>query len=246
MSRKQFMRSQGATCKNWIWSWSFVNERKRFVIFGAWDRLISGRSAKIFTKDWEYDAKGNVAKGYKQSLDHLRLIEKEGYKLYTFPMQPAEGTWQQDVIPKIKKFTPELTAKKLVRVGDEWFATEADSENALPEELASPEKFPEGAKISIVINAFERNPKARAACIAYHGCHCAASPRPISVIDYEWMNPRLAIRDRIFGSQFLFQLRTTYRGMCRLEELRELLKRDRIFDPFGVLLDNRIGNGVVE
>jgi len=33
--------------------------------------------------------------------------------------------------------------------------------------------------------------------------------------------------------------RITYRGLCRLEALRELLKRDRILEPFGVLLDMR-------
>ncbi|HZL77529.1 MAG TPA: HNH endonuclease [Candidatus Limnocylindrales bacterium] len=174
MNRKQFIQSHGATCDNWNWSWSFVNEPKRIVIFGAWDRLISGRRAKIFSKAWVIDAKGRASKGFKQSLEHIRLIEEEGYKLYTFPMQPVEETWQDDVIPKIKSFTPELTAKKLVRIGDEWFAAETDFENALAEELAVPEKFPEGAKTTVVINAYERNPKARAACIAQHGCCCAA------------------------------------------------------------------------
>lgn len=135
---------------------------------------MSGRSAKIFSKAWAVDAKGNASKGYNQSLGHIRLIEEAGYKLYTFPMQPVEETWQDDVIPKIESFTPELTVKKLVRVGDEWFAAETDLENALPEELATPDKFPEGAKTTVVINAYERNPKARVACIAHHGCHCAA------------------------------------------------------------------------
>jgi diguanylate cyclase (GGDEF)-like protein len=36
-----------------------------------------------------------------------------------------------------------------------------------------------------------------------------------------------------------YQLRVTYRGLCRIEELSELLKRDRILEPFGVLLDLR-------
>jgi diguanylate cyclase (GGDEF)-like protein len=35
------------------------------------------------------------------------------------------------------------------------------------------------------------------------------------------------------------QFRITYRGLCRIEELRDLLKRDRILEPFGVLLDIR-------
>ena len=172
MSRKQFIESQGATCKNWNWSWSFVNVLERFVIFGAWDRFMAGRRAKIFSEDWAIDARGNASKGYKQSLEHIRLIEEEGYKLRTFPMQPVDETWQDGVIPKIKSFTPKLTAKKLTRIGNDWFAAEIDFENSLPEELANPEKFPEGAKTTVVINAHERNPKARVACIAFHGCQC--------------------------------------------------------------------------
>ena len=37
MKRKQFIESFGATCKNWTWSWSFVNHDEKLVIFGAWD-----------------------------------------------------------------------------------------------------------------------------------------------------------------------------------------------------------------
>jgi diguanylate cyclase (GGDEF)-like protein len=64
-------------------------------------------------------------------------------------------------------------------------------------------------------------------------------PAPRSIQDYEWRNPRAALHYRIIGASSAFGLRTTYRGMCRLEELRDLLKRDRILDPFGVLLDIR-------
>ena len=35
------------------------------------------------------------------------------------------------------------------------------------------------------------------------------------------------------------QLRITYRGLRRIEELRDLLKRDRILDDFGILLSIR-------
>lgn len=37
MNRKQFIQSRGATCRNWTWSWSFINHDEQFVIFGAWD-----------------------------------------------------------------------------------------------------------------------------------------------------------------------------------------------------------------
>lgn len=174
MSRKQFIESRGATCRNWNWSWSFVNERERFVIFGAWDRLMSGRRALIFSRSWETDARGRISKGFSQAREHIRLIEDEGYRLYTFPMQPVEESWQDAAVAKIKSFTPELTLQNLVRAGGDWFAVETDFEVALPEELTDPEKFPEGAKKTIVIDAHERNPKARAACIAHHGFQCAA------------------------------------------------------------------------
>ncbi len=51
-------------------------------------------------------------------------------------------------------------------------------------------------------------------------------------------NPREAIRNAL-TVQGLQRLRITYRGLRRIEELRELLTRDRIFEPFGVLLDLR-------
>jgi diguanylate cyclase (GGDEF)-like protein len=63
-------------------------------------------------------------------------------------------------------------------------------------------------------------------------------PCPSDFHDYEWQNPRDAIHNKLIGSM-AFRLRITYRGQCRLEELRELLKRDRILEPFGVLLDVR-------
>lgn len=50
--------------------------------------------------------------------------------------------------------------------------------------------------------------------------------------------PRDEIERRLrFGSGL--RLRITYRGRRRIEELRELLRRDRILEPFGVLLDIR-------
>ena len=53
MSRKKFIESQGATCKNWTWSWSFINEAKKFIIFGAWDVYDEGNMTLIFSEDWK-------------------------------------------------------------------------------------------------------------------------------------------------------------------------------------------------
>jgi len=174
MSRKTFIESRGATCNNWNWSWSFINESKRFIIFGAWDRLTKGRNAMIFSEDWKLTAQNQKSKGYSQSREHIRLIEEEGYRLMTFPMEPTEDSWQDGATAKIKRFTPVLTEKTLTRIGAVWYAADPDATISLAEELATPEKYPEGARCSVTINAYERNPKARAACIAHHGHLCAA------------------------------------------------------------------------
>ena len=83
MSRKQFIESQGATCKNWTWSWSFINEAEKFIIFGAWDVYDDGDMTLILSEDWEISRRGGRQPGYPQSREHIRLIEEEGYKLKT-------------------------------------------------------------------------------------------------------------------------------------------------------------------
>jgi diguanylate cyclase (GGDEF)-like protein len=63
------------------------------------------------------------------------------------------------------------------------------------------------------------------------------SPPP-GIPDYLWNNPREGIHD-VLHQQSLQGLEITYRGLRRIEELRDLLKRDRILEDFGVLLSIR-------
>jgi 5-methylcytosine-specific restriction enzyme A len=46
-------------------------------------------------------------------------------------------------------------------------------ENIFPDESDPRETYPAGSRRSALVNAFERNPQARAACIAHHGTTCA-------------------------------------------------------------------------
>lgn len=85
MKRKQFIEAHGATCRNWTWSWSFVNHADRFVICGAWDKNTEGDRARILADNWE-KRKGRRSPGYSQFIEHIRLIEQEGYELKTFLM----------------------------------------------------------------------------------------------------------------------------------------------------------------
>lgn len=175
MNRKQFIQLHGATCTNWTWSWSFVNHDKRFVIFGAWDINTKGNTSRILSKEWEISTKGRKQPGYSQALEHIRLMEEDGYQLKTFPMIFSDINRDKHGIGKatIDEFIPELSDKTLKRIGDSWYASDNELTTALPEEVTSPENYVEGATSVVSVITYERNDKARAKCIEHHGYDCA-------------------------------------------------------------------------
>ena len=176
MSRKQFIESHGATCRNWTWSWSFINEKEKLIIFGAWDKYTEGNAAQIFDEEWDRNSAGRKNAAFLESREHIRLIENEGYTLKTFPIIYSDERQDENGLgpAKIKGFTPELTKKTIKRVGGKWYASDDLPSVQIPEEVAQPEKYIEGASKTVSINAYERNPKARAACIKHYGTTCLA------------------------------------------------------------------------
>ena len=173
MNRKQFIASYGATCKNWTWSWSFVNKEERFVIFGAWDTHVHGGRTLILSEDWEFSRRGRRQAGYPQSIEHIRLIEEEGYGLKIFPMKYSESMEEDGLGPsKIDGFTPILMDKILLKIGQSWYASDELLEYRLPEELDASEALIEGAAVTVSVSTYERSAEARAICIAHHGYTC--------------------------------------------------------------------------
>lgn len=174
MNRKQFIESLGATCKNWYWSWSFINEKNKTIIFGAWDIHDDGNMSQILSERWAINGKGQKSKGYPQSREHIRLIEEEGYKLLTFPMKYSdeneniEGTGPA----KIGGFTPEVAPKELLKVDEGWYASDEKEPNRIPEEIPLQSEYTEGVGKEITINAYERNGAARKACLDHFGYKC--------------------------------------------------------------------------
>lgn len=168
MNRKQFIESQGATCRNWQWSWSFINEKEKTIIFGVWD---THTDDLIFSESWQVDSNGTKRKGYKQSREHIQLIEEKGYQLKTFPMKRSDKN--DDAPSKIKDFEPTLSSKSLTKVRGKWYAVENELGGALPEEVVSPEQYFEGASKTVSVNTYERSAEARTKCIKHHGCACA-------------------------------------------------------------------------
>lgn len=175
MNRKQFIESQGATCRNWTWSWSFVNKKKKEIIFGAWDVHTEGNTSLILSEDWEYSKKGRKQPAYEQAREHIRLVEEEGYKLKTFPIKYSDANKDEDGNgpAKIEGFDPVLTSKSLKNVGNSWYASDDTLGNLLPEEIDTPQQYIEGASRQVSVNTYERNAEARAKCIKHYGYKCA-------------------------------------------------------------------------
>lgn len=173
MNRKQFIESHGGTCRNWTWSWSFVNHDQRFVIFGAWDRHTEGNTSLILSDDWRISGKGRKQPAYDQSLEHARLVDEEGYALYIFPMTYSPANKGDVGGPaRIDGFVPELFRRSLIRVEGNWYASDDMTISRLPEEVDEQELFVEGAARQVTINGFERSAAARKVCLEHHGYRC--------------------------------------------------------------------------
>jgi 5-methylcytosine-specific restriction protein A len=175
MSRREFIEAQGATCKNWTWSWSFVNHKRKVVIFGAWDRNTDGNTSLILSTNWEVSAKGRRQPAYEQAREHIRLVEEEGYQLQTFPLIYSDAYKDENGIgpSKIGGFEEILTNKSLKMVGNSWYASDGEMSISLAEEIIDPGKYIEGASKTVSVNVYERNAKARKKCIAHHGYNCS-------------------------------------------------------------------------
>jgi len=129
MNRKQFIESEGATCRNWTWSWSFVNEKDRVVIFGSWKKWTIGNAALILDEHWEYSDDRRKQPAYPQSREHIRLVDEEGYALKTFPMADSDERKDESGHgpSKIAGFDPVLTLRKLKKIGGQWFGIDSET-----------------------------------------------------------------------------------------------------------------------
>lgn len=124
LTRKKFIESYGAKANNWRTDWSFVNHEEKLVIFGAWDTYTEGERSLILHKDWVTNKKGRKQSGYIQSIEHIRLIEEQGYQLKTFPIiEDLDFVDETDSgRASIKTFIETLTDMTLRFTGDEWYA----------------------------------------------------------------------------------------------------------------------------
>jgi hypothetical protein len=82
---------------------------------------------------------------------------------------------------------------------DDGKATSAVQASVFPDEVIDGETYPDGAVCRVVVNGYERNPKARRKCVAHHGRRCS-----ICGFDFE----------QVYG--------TVAEGLIHVHHLREL------------------------
>ncbi|MDX2016430.1 MAG: HNH endonuclease [Planctomycetota bacterium] len=105
-------------------------------------------------------------KGQRKGLDALLEANRPELTVEAIILQPRFQTL----------FTPVELAAAKQRLGDygRVIATFASERQRLyPDELEPGRMYAEGAKKQIRVNAYERNPKARAACLKHYGYDCA-------------------------------------------------------------------------
>lgn len=106
---------------------------------------------------------GKLTTGFQRLLDHDRLdLSVEAVVL--------EEPWSQ----LFTKEELDTARARLEQFG--YFERKpdksTDQDYAFPEELSEPEAFPEGARSEVIVNSYERDPQARAACIQHYGAAC--------------------------------------------------------------------------
>lgn len=105
-----------------------MNHDKRIVIFGAWNHMAEGNGIKIMDDTWEFSRKNLRNPAFRQSVEHIRLIQEESYELKTFSITRSEKQQDEfgDEPSKIKTYIPQLETKKLVKEGTKWLAVDPD------------------------------------------------------------------------------------------------------------------------
>ncbi len=128
----------------------------------------------ILSERWQFNRKGHKQGAYKQSREHIRLVEEDGFQLKIFPQINSDDYKDENGYgpAKIGSFTPSLINKHLKKIGEDWFATDEEPDRYLAEEVYDYGLFPEGAARTVQINAYERSAEAREKCIEHFKAIC--------------------------------------------------------------------------
>jgi 5-methylcytosine-specific restriction protein A len=138
--------------------YSYCNDDRKQVLFS----LDYPNGDVILSKDWSRN-------GFSHSMKHINKILDEGYDLLIFKTETKHNKNGETIADG---FEPLLEKRKLV-VGEAGVYRAVAMNLSCSDEIQeSGGDFYEGAKKTITVNAYERNPDARKACIDEFGCSC--------------------------------------------------------------------------
>lgn len=172
-SKAEFIQSLGIDCTNAQGQYSFVNHEQRRVYFSL--DLANGEDGTLILGDaWAFRStqkkNGDKAKNptYSKSIPHIALITDHQYDLYIFRTRTLRD--QDGKTHATNEFDPIVEHRLLVREDDGWHAI-----SLLPDSdwsSATLMSYEEGKVQVTLSNYYERNPKARQACLDHHGYQC--------------------------------------------------------------------------
>lgn len=180
------------------WEWKDLGKQVREVeTHGvSWDRWSCGRTKKMKSGDRVFliklgpDPRGLMGSGWAESGvrqgRHWDLQSRDAGRKALYVDVRWDTLATDPIIPRVHLNDPPFSnmhwdtqssgisippdiARKLE---EEWRKRTGLEPMTLPEEVESSEEYMEGAVQSILIDAYERNPRARAKCIAEFGARC--------------------------------------------------------------------------
>ncbi len=129
--RTRYLKSLGFECKNWRWSWSFVNHEKRIVAFGALDYETNGNRTRILAEEWKIHPDTQLMRrAYRQATEHINLIQKQGYE---FQMFRQFGALNSDGSESLIGVEPGLHRAELIPYGHDWFGVWDQKDVGMPQ-----------------------------------------------------------------------------------------------------------------
>jgi 5-methylcytosine-specific restriction enzyme A len=187
---------RAATNPKYCYEWSFVQPAK-VVVLNLWQRNMLTSGGKIIQEHNFLEGAGSarksnwktrnrkmsvaVATAWSDSLP-VRVIICDGrMRDRNDPeARASEVTARElDVIPwAVTEYDPETGAVRITRGAKPASRSAGKSvrkrEPIYPDELPSSNSYEEGARKRVIVNAYERDPRARRDCLRFFGYRCAA------------------------------------------------------------------------
>lgn len=179
---EQVQESIETTAAGYIWpsNWS-VGGRKGGIEEGDLALLLrqhrdrgivaSGMFTSPVYQDEHWNHQPGKEANYADVAFDTWLPAEDGLSVDALKLAVPEVTWDRLQASGVQ--APDSAAVRLLELWDDHLSTIGWGKAVIPEEFDRTETFPEGAASSIEVNRYERDPRARQACIDKWGYKCS-------------------------------------------------------------------------